>query len=161
GSIQPGSESYIKDKESIENKYISSCFINIVEEPEQNLFPSSQKIMLNSLLEFNNSTLANKLILTTHSPYIINYLTLAIEAHTLINTCPNKDKAKELVSAIVPLTSAISGDDLVIYELNDKGEIIKLGNYEGIPSSENYLNAQLAEGNNLFSDLLEIEDLCQ
>jgi hypothetical protein len=29
-----------------------------------------------------------------------------------------------------------------------------------LPSDENYLNDGLAESNNLFSDLLHIEDLC-
>ncbi|MBO4372301.1 MAG: AAA family ATPase, partial [Bacteroidales bacterium] len=53
--------------------------LNIIEEPEQNLFPSSQRKMLNALLEFNNSVEENQLIITTHSPYIINYLMLAIK----------------------------------------------------------------------------------
>ncbi|MBK9482198.1 MAG: ATP-binding protein [Bacteroidetes bacterium] len=61
----------------IDAKYLNTCFLNIVEEPEQNLFPSSQHLILNSLLAVNNTTEANKLIMTTHSPYLINYLTLA------------------------------------------------------------------------------------
>ena len=36
--------------------------MNIVEEPEQNLFPSSQRLLLNSLLSFNNGN--NMLIMT-------------------------------------------------------------------------------------------------
>ena len=64
----------------IESKYKNSLFVNIVEEPEQNLFPTSQRKMLNSLLEFNNLSTGNKLIMTTHSPYLINYLTLCVKA---------------------------------------------------------------------------------
>jgi hypothetical protein len=32
--------------------------------------------------------------------------------------------------------------------------------YKGLPSDENYLNEGLADSNNLFSELLDLEDLC-
>lgn len=139
----------------------NDCFINIVEEPEQNLFPSSQQKMLNSLLEFNNINNGNKLIMTTHSPYLINYLTLAIEANKLkirINT----NELKSKLNAIVPLVSTLDGNDLVVYQLDEKnGTIEKLKDYKGLPSDENYLNEFLALSNDEFSKLLDLEDLCQ
>ena len=57
--------------------------LNIIEEPEQNLFPTSQQGMLHKLLEFNNKIQDNKLIITTNSPYIIGYMTLAVKAMDL------------------------------------------------------------------------------
>ena len=62
----------IQKVKEINSKYLNTCLINIVEEPEQNLFPESQKQLLYSLLKFNNLLSGNKLILTTHSPYLIN-----------------------------------------------------------------------------------------
>ncbi|MBR3712157.1 MAG: AAA family ATPase, partial [Bacteroidales bacterium] len=47
---------------------IQSIF-NIIEEPEQNLFPPSQRSMLFALLQFNNVSEHNSMIITTHSPY--------------------------------------------------------------------------------------------
>lgn len=141
-------------------RFNKSAFINIVEEPEQNLFPTSQKQMLYSLLEFNNMTQGNKLLMTTHSPFIISYLTLAIKANNLkgmVKTDPLNNK----LNGIVPLNSTVNSDDTVIYELNDFGNILKLDNYQGLPSDENYLNKKLEENNELFTNLLEIEDLCQ
>ena len=139
----------------------NDCFINVVEEPEQNLFPSSQRSILNSLLEFNSINEGNMLVMTTHSPYLINYLTLAIEANKL----KSKVKTEELTSKlneIVPLKSTLDGDDLVIYQLDEKnGQIVKLKSYKGLPSDENYLNIGLAESTDEFSKLLDIEDLCQ
>lgn len=64
-------------------EFTKTAFINIVEEPEQNLYPSSQRGMLNSLTAFNNINRGNKLVMTTHSPYLINYLTIAVKAHLL------------------------------------------------------------------------------
>ena len=139
----------------------NDCFINIVEEPEQNLFHSSQQKMLNSLLEFNNMNFGNKLIMTTHSPYLINYLTLAVEANKLKLRGDN-DELKLKLNEIVPLASTLDGSDLAVYQLDEKnGTIEKLKDYKGLPSDENYLNEGLAESNDEFSKLLDLEDLCQ
>ena len=139
----------------------NDCFINIVEEPEQNLFPSSQHKILNSLLEFNNLNEGNKLIMTTHSPYLINYLTLAVEANKL-KLKLKTDELLNKLSEVVPLKSTLSSDKLVIYQLDEKsGTIHKLKDYDGLPSDENYLNESLADSNEQFSKLLDIEDLCQ
>lgn len=147
-----------KGEKKINEKYVCKYFVNIVEEPEQNLFPSSQRLLLNSLLSFNNGN--NMLIMTTHSPYIINFLTLAVEANNL-KPRADTNELKSKLNEIVPLNSTVDGNDLVVYQLNeDNGQITKLKTYKGLPSDENYLNEGLAESNNLFSDLLDIEDLC-
>ena len=142
-------------------QFIPSSFINIVEEPEQNLFPTSQQKVINSLLEYNNALDSNKLIITTHSPYIIGYMTLAVKAMELYKKA-KKEEVRAQINEIVPQKSAISHDDLVIYELDEKdGSIHKLDTYKGIPSSKNYLNSELSEKNELYAQLLDIEDLCQ
>jgi predicted ATPase len=144
----------------LSSKRKPSCFINIVEEPEQNLFPTSQHKILNALLEYANDTTGNKLIVTTHSPYIINYLTIAIKGSALLQKISTLDKIdlKNKLNEIVPTKSCISSDDVVIYELRDNGEISRLKKYEGIPSDENFLNYFLSETNQLFDELLEIEE---
>jgi ABC-type lipoprotein export system ATPase subunit len=136
-------------------------FLNIVEEPEENLFPSSQQNILNSLLDFNNRNEGNKLILTTHSPYLISYLTLAVEANKLKSKV-NTDLLRNKLNDIVPLNSTLNGEDLVVYQLKEfEGIVEKLNTYQGLPSDTNFLNAGLTESNDLFSELLDIEDLCQ
>lgn len=145
-----------KEEKRINEKYVSKYFINIVEEPEQNLYPSSQRQLLNSLLAFNNGD--NMLIMTTHSPYLINYISLAVKANELKDKI--KDKGlKDKLNTIVPENSTINPKELAIYELNEvNGLISKLGNFEGIPSDKNFLNTSLAQGNQLFDSLLEIEE---
>ena len=141
--------------------YIPSSFINIVEEPEQNLFPTSQQKVINSLLKYNNALDRNKLIVTTHSPYVIGYLSLAIKAYELYQKAKTEEVMNR-INEIVPQKSAVSHRDVVIYELDENdGTIRKLDNYKGIPSSKNYLNRELAEKNELYAQLLDIEDLCQ
>ena len=135
--------------------------LNIIEEPEQNLFPTSQQKVINSLLEYNNAIDRNKLIITTHSPYIIGYMTLAVKAMELYKKA-KKEEVRAQINEIVPQKSAISHDDLVIYELDEKdGSIRMLGSKNGIPNDNDYLDNALGIINEMFSDLLDIEDLCQ
>jgi len=145
----------------LSSKFNKSAFINIVEEPEQNLFPTSQKQMLYSLLEFNNMNDGNKLIMTTHSPYLINYLSIAIQGKYLQNEIKKHNKTDLLAELDKKISqkSLIDSSDVVVYQLNEEnGTINKLANSEGIPSDKNYLNQSIREGNILFDSLLEIEE---
>ena len=169
--------------EYLSSRFKYSCFINIVEEPEQNLFPTSQWQMLKSLLEFNNMNAGNKLILTTHSPYIINFLSIAIQGKYLEDKINSSGKEKDLLenvneantiknrgnyedwvllerlNEVITLKSLLASSDVIIYQLDENnGSINKLSKPEGIPSDKNYLNNMLAEGNRLFDKLLEIEE---
>ena len=137
-------------------KFNKTSFVNIVEEPEQNLFPTSQRDMLYSLLKINNEIAANKLIITTHSPYLVNYVSVAVEAGKLKQGVTAEKE--ERLNTIVPITSAISADDLAIYQLNEKeGSVELLDSYEGIPSDENFLNNEIGRTNELFADLLDLQ----
>ena len=140
-------------------KYHNKCFINIVEEPEQNLYPASQRKILESLFRFNNLSEGNKLIMTTHSPYLINFLSIAIQGDYLQKKLneTKRDDLIERLKEIVPIESCIDREDVVIFELDENGYIRQLPAYEGIPSDKNYLNQSLAECNQLFDSLLEIE----
>ena len=140
----------------LSKKFNKTSFINIVEEPEQNLFPTSQRDMLYSLLKINNEISANKLIITTHSPYLVNYVSVAVEAGKLKQGVTAGKE--EQLNKIVPISSAINADDLVIYQLNEKeGSVELLDSYEGIPSDENFLNDEIGRTNELFADLLDLQ----
>jgi len=150
--------------EHLLSRYKNSCFINIVEEPEQNLYPTSQKDILYKLIEYAKLNEGNRLIVTTHSPYIINYLTLAVKANSVLQKIKPTTKSEELenlLGKIVPTLACLDPNDTIIFELDDKGNITILENYKGLPSDQNYLNVKLEETNELFTKLLEVEDQCQ
>jgi predicted ATPase len=163
-------ESILTDKslsDSLRNRYLEMLYsvyengrlINIVEEMEQNLFPESQRNLLNKLLEFNNLTKENQLLITTHSPYLLNYLTIAIKGGEIKKTLLDKGlKHNDQLQKVVPINSCIFSEDVNVYQLTDEGEIKLLPTYEGLPSDENYLNNFLAETNELFDHLLELEE---
>lgn len=147
---------------NIDNRYICRSVINIVEELEQNLFPKSQRKVLNKLLAYNNENEYNQLVLTTHSPYLINYLTLAVKAGRVAQLAVDNIEALNRVSYVVPLDALLGIDDLMVYQLDEeKGSIEQLEMYKGLPSDENYLNDSLEDINIQFSELFQIEDLCK
>ena len=139
----------------LSKKFNKTSFINIVEEPEQNLFPTSQRDMLYSLLKINNEIADNKLIITTHSPYLVNYVSVAVEAGKLKQGVTVEKE--EQLNKIVPISSVVNSDDLAIYQLNEKGSVELLESYEGIPSDENFLNNEIGRTNELFADLLDLQ----
>lgn len=135
----------------------NKCLLSIVEEPEQNLYPTSQFGVTNDLLAFHRPE-NNQLVLTTHSPYIINYVSLAIKAWDVARRIPDED-ARKRISEIVPEAAWTSGEQVAVFELMPDGSIVPLSTYDGMPSDENLLNTLLGEMNEKFSALLEIEDV--
>ena len=93
------------------------------------------------------------MIITTHSPYLVNYISVAVEAGNIRN-----EANKEQIGKIIPLAALVKSEDVAIYELDEKEGTVKLlGDYNGIPSDENMLNLQIDETNNLFADLLDLK----
>jgi hypothetical protein len=61
------------------------------------------------------------------------------------------------VCRIVPESAMIQGKDVVLYELKE-GIIQCLPTYKNMPSDENFLNNEISRGNELFDELLILED---
>ncbi|MGH1335986.1 MAG: hypothetical protein ACRBFS_07640 [Aureispira sp.] len=143
-----------------------NSFINVVVELEQNLYPSSQKQLLFSLIGYKNRRAADRLVLTTHSLYLLGYLGLCIKAHQLqhiIQQLPQEQtkKAQERLQKLVPLEAAINPQQLSLYQLNSDGSIESIQSKRGFPSEENDLNEAMMEANDLFTDLLELQQKWQ
>jgi len=142
---------------ALDRKYTVDTFVNIVEEPEQNLHPSAQKDILAILLMSLSQTEGNELIITTHSPYIINDISIAAKFNQVEQIINNGDDLLEL-NKLVPTGLNVPSKDIAIYEINDEGMVQELPLYNGIPSDENVLNSYLQESNDIFAQMMEIED---
>ena len=143
---------------AVSARFNKSAFVNIVEEPEQNLYPESQWMIMKQLLAFNNSLEANRLVVTTHSPYLINSLTIAVKTGMLLASGNLSDEARQRIGTIYPIEAAIHPDEIAIYEFNEvEGTATVLDTYHGLPSDENFLNRMLEKTNEDFAELLEIQ----
>jgi len=146
---------------ALSQQFKKEALISIIEEPEQNLFPSSQNKMLFSLLDFNNQRPANRLIVTTHSPYLVNSLTLAVQGAELKRKIieQNRNDLLDRLDAIVPVNAVTPTSDVAVYQFDEsEGTVTTLPMPNGIPSDANYLNASLGASNDAFDRLLDIEE---
>jgi predicted ATPase len=143
--------------ERLNQQYHNDCFWNIVEEPEQNLHPESQQGILNVLLAERNRKEHNGLILTTHSPYILNDLSLAIKAQQVKNIAASKHDILDRLDRIVPIDSCTEARLVSIFQIND-GLVNKLEMCDDIPSDDNFLNKWMEDSNQKFDELIGLED---
>lgn len=126
------------------------CFI--VEEPELNLYPSTQKKLVEYLIEKCTKG-DNRLIITTHSPYILTALNNLIQAKNVVK---KNDDLTDEVSKIVPPQYQLDFDDVAAY-------FVAKGTAHSILNSENQLiDATALDGisNDIgedFGKLIELE----
>lgn len=139
--------------EALSARFSYSGLINIVEEPEENLFPTSQQGVLYDLLALTQSHKGNHLVVTTHSPYIINYLTLALKAGALI--CDGI--SPETIDSVLPAKAAVNADEVAIYQLI-YGSATLLDMPYGLPTDSNMLNDGLREANELYGKLIDLTE---
>lgn len=103
----------------------------IVEEPELNLYPSTQKKLVEYLA---GKTDKNSLILTTHSPYILSSLDNLIQAGNVVKKHP--ELAAE-VEKIIPSQYHLNYEDVKVYFVADgKARLIMNEELQSIDVSE-------------------------
>lgn len=142
-------------------RFISSNvrFINIVEEPEQNLFPPAQDSVMDQLLEIVGEIDGNQLVASTHSPYLVNHLVLSAKAAALYRRIAEKDSPLfRKLKRIVPPESAIGIDRMALYETDEHGSVSRLPVRDGVFGDDNELNEFLGNWNKKFEKILDIED---
>lgn len=98
----------------------------LVEEPELNLFPIKQKKLIDYLIQ-NINNAKHKLIITTHSPYVLSALDTLMLAK---NTFDEHSDLKEEISKIVYEGRWIDYNDISVYEVRNDGKVYSIKNEE-------------------------------
>lgn len=138
--------------ETLVKHFSQTHFTNTyLEEPEQNLFPETQRDLVGELVRLHNLNEDHSLTITTHSPYVLSSINNLIYAHKV----GEKDRGK--VNAIIPEQSWIDFSKVRVYFV-DKGTVsclldheIKQIKVEAIDEVSNILNRE-------YDDLLAIEN---
>ena len=133
-------------------------FLNIVEEPEQNLYPATQCEAMSHLLSVANRNPDNGLVVCTHSPYLVNYMVTCAKAAQLYAKFDSNAAKLRRLEKFVPRDSQIASSDMALYEISANGKIKKLPKVRGLFSDANLLNEFLGKMGDDFSELLELED---
>ena len=89
----------------------------IIEEPEQNLYPTTQRDLL-LLLASNMNAHCESLLLTTHSPYILSTLNVLLSTSSASKVCQNLPMPKGVTSdMLLPI------EDYAAYFIGSDGHI--------------------------------------
>lgn len=92
-----------------QDSIIRNCIV--VEEPELNLYPSIQKELIEFLIE-KTQKVGDKLIITTHSPYVLTTIDNLIQANNVVQL--HKEQRKE-VNHIIPSKLWVDFDKVSCY----------------------------------------------
>jgi predicted ATP-dependent endonuclease of OLD family len=98
----------------------------LIEEPELNLYPIKQKYLIEYIVEKLKIT-DDKLIITTHSPYILSALDTLMLAKNTFNENP---ELKKEISEIVSEDKWLDYNDISVYEVRNDGKVYSIKNEE-------------------------------
>lgn len=118
----------------------------IIEEPEQNLFPETQCDLMYHILSSVNHGKNHRLVMTTHSPYILYALNNCMDGYSVSDKLPDN-----LKSTIKSASSFINPDDVSVWQIRDgRLESIK----EGDSLGQHYFNVIM---NSILDDYYKIQ----
>ena len=118
----------------------------IIEEPEQNLFPETQCELIYNILSAVNHGKNHRLVMTTHSPYILYALNNCMDGYSVSDKLP-----EGIRSTIKASGSFINPDDVNIWQIREgRLESIKTGDNIG----EHYFNQIM---NSILDDYYKIQ----
>ena len=110
----------------------------IIEEPEMNLFPETQRDLVYHLLNKCLEREGNRLTITTHSPYILYALNNCMMAGLVYDKMDEESKSRLKCG-----TSKISPSDVSIYEIQEG--VVKRGQKEDGLIQDNYFDQQMGK----------------
>lgn len=103
----------------VKNQYFDSF---VIEEPELNLYPTNQRELLHFVLKRYNNANSNDMInvvLTTHSPYTLSVLNVALMAKLVAED----EGFRNEVNSIVPAEEQLNPNDLAVYALSEDDQL--------------------------------------
>jgi predicted ATPase len=128
----------------------------VIEEPELNLYPITQKELVNYLIAKCTSTSTsagtNELVITTHSPYILSALSNCLFAYSVAQKRPDKNEA---INAIVPKASWLNSEHFNAYYVAN-GQIENIFNPDTGVIRESVLDEASEVIGGEFYDLMDI-----
>lgn len=124
-----------------------------VEEPEAHLFPASQGLLTELLVEVANySAGSGRLLITTHSPYVLSKLNNMIKAYQVAQ---QSEETAQRVRQLVPESAWLSSDAVQAYAL-ENGKLSEILDESGLIDAS-YLDGISSDISETFMELLEVE----
>lgn len=126
----------------------------IIEEPEQNLFPKTQKRLVEFLIQSANQN-ENCFILPTHSPYILTALENPMYAFSLASKTSDEKLLKQ-IEALLPRNTWLDPNEVSVY-LFEKGGARNILSKENGIIDKDAIDGASDEVNMVFDELIKVE----
>ena len=141
----------IIDLITLRSKYYFSSFI--IEEPEQNLYPETQRDFIYFLLKnINNKERNHQVLLTTHSPFILYALNNCMMGYRVSENL-SEDERNELLS----YNSWINPDLVSVWEIDKiNGTLVDIKDSKTGTISKNFFNQFTNELMNEYYEMLSV-----
>ena len=102
-----------------------------IEEPEQNLYPDAQRVLVQNLIRRmriaqNEGKQLSMIVMTTHSPYVLSVLNVLIAEASAMKNFPDNEELQKLIdeSTLLPLAAYSA------YFINNNGEFVDIKDTE-------------------------------
>lgn len=141
----------IVDLITLRSKYYYSSFI--IEEPEQNLYPETQRDFIYFLLRnINNEERNHKVLLTTHSPFILYALNNCMMGYRV-----SKNLTQDEKNTLLSYNSWINPDLVSVWEIDgNNGTLVDIKDQKTGTISKNFFNQFTNELMNEYYEMLSV-----
>lgn len=136
--------------ENLSARYRYSSFVNVVEEPELNLYPQTQRDLLRELVALANEQEKSQLIVTTHSPYILSSL------NDLLYAAQVGEKKRVAVDRIISEKYWMPASDVAAYAI-EGGQLTSIMDEELQQVEAERIDGVSQELNREYEQLLELD----
>ena len=115
----------------------------IIEEPEQNLFPITQRDLIYDIFKRLDSEKEHSLLLTTHSPYILYAINNCLLGGLVTSQLEGAEKEEFLSESFLSQKSWINPELVSVWEI-ENGKLRQIQDKDNIVS-QNYFDAKMTE----------------
>lgn len=140
------------------NRYVESLEkqILVIEEPELNLFPTSQYLLVDWIIKKMSQSNGN-IVITTHSPYVLSTIDNLILAQEILKK-KNTPSITRKIKKLIPSMALIDFDDVSSYFFHSNGTVKDIRDRELKSLGAEYIDEASNDLGRIFNELCNLEN---
>lgn len=130
--------------------------ILVIEEPELNLFPSTQFFLIDWIMKKMRKS-NGSIVITTHSPYVLSTIDNLILAQEILKKSNDKKQVLPQIKKLIPSMALIDFNDVSSYFFHSDGNVKDIRDTELKTLGAEYIDSASNELGHIFDELCNIE----
>lgn len=128
----------------------------VIEEPELNLFPSTQRFLIDWIMKKMRKS-NGSIVITTHSPYVLSVVDNLILAQEILRKSADKKLAVSKIREIIPSMALVDFNEVSSYFFNSNGIVKDIKDTDIKSLGAEYIDEASNELGYIFDELCNIE----